>query len=200
MRIKFQVSGMTCAACSARVEKVSGQVPGVKKAEVNLLAGTMTVEAADLEVVPAILRAVEDAGYQASVDGAKKQEAERSDKNDLSDMKLRIVGSAVCLIVLMYFTMGHMIGLPVPGWYHGVENALVGALLQFFLTLPVVYLNRVYYARGLKALWRRSPNMDSLIAVGSLAALIYGVTALFRMVNGTWRLGDRKAIQRKPVF
>lgn len=84
----------------------------------------------------------------------------------------------------MYFTMGHMIGLPAPHWYHGVKNALVAALLQFFLTLPVVYLNRVYYSRGLKALWHRAPNMDSLIAVGSLAALGYGVAALFRMAYG----------------
>ena len=84
----------------------------------------------------------------------------------------------------MYFTMGHMIGLPAPHWYHGVKNALVAALLQFFLTLPVVYLNRVYYSRGLKALRHRAPNMDSLIAVGSLAALGYGVAALFRMAYG----------------
>lgn len=102
----------------------------------------------------------------------------------MKEMKKRIIGSAICLVVLMYFTMGHMIGLPAPHWYHGVKNALVAALLQFFLTLPVVYLNRVYYSRGLKALWHRAPNMDSLIAVGSLAALGYGVAALFRMAYG----------------
>ena len=99
-------------------------------------------------------------------------------------MKIRIIGSGVSLLVLMYFTMGDMVGLPVPHWYHGMENALVAALLQLLLTLVPVYLNRVYYSRGLKALWHRSPNMDSLIAVGSLAALIYGVAALFRMAYG----------------
>ncbi|MBR2890326.1 MAG: heavy metal translocating P-type ATPase [Oscillospiraceae bacterium] len=191
MTIKFRVTGMTCAACSARVEKVTNHVPGVEKAEVNLLAGTMAVQAADESVIPAIIQAVTDAGYGASVPGKtlKKEEKNPAD-NALRDMKKRIVGSAVCLVVLMYFTMGHMVGLPMPDWYHGPENALVAALLQFFLTLPPVYLNRVYYSRGLKALWNRAPNMDSLIAVGSLAALVYGVAALFRMAyamgHGEW--------------
>ena len=189
MKLKFTVTGMTCAACSARVEKVSKAVPGVTKAEVNLLAGTMAVEAESAEAAEKIVKAVVDAGYGASLAGDKKketrQEAAPAD-NALKEMKKRIIGSAACLIVLMYFTMGHMVGLPVPGWYHGLENALVAALLQFFLTLPVVYLNRVYYSRGLKALWHRAPNMDSLIAVGSLAALIYGIAALFRMA---WAMG-----------
>ena len=182
MKIKFDVTGMTCAACSARVEKVTKAVDGVKKAEVNLLAGSMVVEAADQSVVPAIEQAVKNAGYGASAAGQKNNEAHReAPDNGLGQMKKRIIGSAILLVILMYFTMGHMVGLPAPHWYHGKENALVAALLQFFLTLPVVYLNRVYYSRGLKALWHRAPNMDSLIAVGSLAALIYGVAALFRM-------------------
>lgn len=185
MKLKFTVTGMTCAACSARVEKVTSRVPGVKKAEVNLLAGTMAVEAESEAVVDGIVKAVAEAGYGASIAGAKEKKPTVPD-NGLREMKKRIGGSAVCLAVLMYFTMGHMVGLPVPHWYHGMENALVAALLQFFLTLPVVYLNRVYYSRGLKALWHRSPNMDSLIAIGSLAALAYGVAALFRMA---WAIG-----------
>ena len=186
MKLKFNVTGMTCAACSARVEKVTNAVPGVEKAEVNLLAGTMQVEAASEDVVPAIVKAVQDAGYNAALPGEKKAEKAEAAPAEtaLKEMKKRIIGSAVCLVVLMYFTMGHMIGLPAPHWYHGVKNALVAALLQFFLTLPVVYLNRVYYSRGLKALWHRAPNMDSLIAVGSMAALGYGVAALFRMAYG----------------
>ena len=194
MKLKYQVTGMTCAACSARVEKVTNQVPGVEKAEVNLLAGTMVVEAADEAVDAAIVKAVKDAGYGASLAGDKKQEAKKQQEapavDALKEMKKRIIGSTVLLIVLMYFTMGHMIGLPAPQWYHGRENALVTALLQLLLTLPVVYLNRAYYSRGLKALWHRSPNMDSLIAVGSLASLLYGVAALFRMAyamgHGDW--------------
>ena len=192
MVLKFNVTGMTCAACSARVEKVSSQVPGVEKAEVNLLSGTMVVTAGE-DVSANVIDAVRKAGYQAVLQGEKPKKPEpRSGAHSLLEMKRRIIGSAVFLIILMYFTMGHMIGLPVPSWYHGTQNALVAALLQFFLTLPVVYLNRVYYTRGLKALWNRSPNMDSLIAVGSLAALIYGVAALFRMAwamgQGSWEI------------
>ena len=192
MTVKFNVTGMTCAACSARVEKVTNQVAGVRKAEVNLLAGTMMVDAEDEQILPAIITAVTEAGYGASVFGEKKPKKEDVNPaaHELKEMKKRIIGSAVCLVVLMYFTMGHMIGLPEPHWYHGPENALVAALLQFFLTLPPVYLNRVYYTRGLKALWHKAPNMDSLIAVGSLASLVYGVAALFRMAyamgHGDW--------------
>lgn len=183
---KFYVTGMTCAACSARVEKVSRAVPGVEKAEVNLLAGTMAVTAKE-DVSAAVIQAVQHAGYNATLqEAAKKKEKAAPPDNALAEMKHRLVWSAVFLVILMYFTMGHMLGLPVPGWYHGAENAVVAALLQLCLTLPVVYLNRVYYTRGLKALWHRSPNMDSLIAVGSLAALTYGVAALFRM---SWALG-----------
>ena len=188
MKIRFNVSGMTCAACSARVEKVTRAVDGVEKAEVNLLAGTMVVEAENDAVMAPICAAVEKAGYRASVpsDVPQKQKADAPapQEDALKEMKTRIIGSAVCLVVLMYFTMGHMIGLPLPHWYHGPENALIAALLQFFLTLPPVYLNRSYYSRGLKALWHRSPNMDSLISMGSIASLAYGVVALFRMAWG----------------
>ncbi len=184
------MTGMTCAACSARVEKVTSQVPGVEKAEVNLLAGTMVVSADTDTVTPAVIDAVQKAGYGASLPGAERKESTEVPDTQLIKMRRRIIGSAACLLVLMYFTMGHMVGLPVPHWYHGQENALVAALLQFFLTLPPIFLNRVYYTRGLKALWHRAPNMDSLIAVGSGAALIYGVAAMFRMAyalgHGQW--------------
>ena len=192
MKLKFTVTGMTCAACSARVEKVTRQVQGVEKAEVNLLAGSMVAEVTEASVADRIIKAVVNAGYGASLAGDKKQAAKQEvpADNALKEMKKRIIGSFACLTVLMYFTMGHMVGLPAPHWYHGRENAVVAALLQLFLTLPPVYLNRVYYTRGLKALWNKAPNMDSLIAVGSLASLIYGVAALFRMAyamgHGDW--------------
>ena len=192
MKLKFDVTGMTCAACSARVEKVTAAVDGVESVEVNLLAGSMTVETT-ADVSTAIETAVKNAGYGASLAGAKKKEEAPKD-DALKQMKYRIVGSAVFLVVLMYFTMGHMIGLPLPGWYHGVENAMTAALLQLFLTVPVLYLNRSYYSRGLKALWHRAPNMDSLIAVGSGAALVYGVAVLFLMSNAMGH-GDWAAVK-----
>ena len=195
MKIRFQVTGMTCAACSARVEKVTRAVPGVASAEVNLLAGTMQVEAEGEGVSAAIIQAVQNAGYGAGIPAektAQKREEKKPAEDAMKEMKIRIIGSFVCLAVLMYFTMGHMVGLPEPHWYHGLENALVAALLQLLLTLPPVYLNRVYYSRGLKALWHKAPNMDSLIAVGSIASLAYGIFALFRMAfgmgHGDWEL------------
>ena len=191
MRIKFNVTGMTCAACSARVEKVTKAVPGVRKVEVNLLGGTMMVEAESESVIQPIVTAVQNSGYGASIPGEKKsKEPEKMAENKEKEMKTRIIWSSVFLVILMYFTMGHMVGLPAPHWYHGAKNALVAALLQFFLTLPAVYLNRSYYIRGFKSLWHKAPNMDSLIAVGSSAALVYGVAALFVMAkamgHGDW--------------
>ncbi len=190
MEYKFNVPGMTCAACSARVEKVTSQVPGVQKSEVNLLAGKLSVWA-DADVTAAVEEAVQKAGYGIAKPEKKKEETK---DNGLKEMKQRIIWSAALVVILMYFTMGHMVGLPMPGWYHGVENALVAALLQFFLTLPVVYLNRVYYIRGFKALWNRAANMDSLIAVGSGAAMVYGIAVLFLMADAIGA-GDWKAVE-----
>ena len=117
MKLKFQVAGMTCAACSARVEKVTNGVSGVQKAEVNLLAGTMAVEAVNESVAEQIIREIQKAGYGASLAGEKKN-AEEPPKQDspLREMKTRIIGSGVFLVILMYFTMGHMVGLPAPHW------------------------------------------------------------------------------------
>lgn len=185
MELKFKISGMTCAACSARVEKVASQVSGVDKAEVNLLAGSMVVTAASADIAQNIISAVNAAGYKAELPAERKNvNLDDIPDNGIKRMKLRIVISFVFLAVLMYFTMGHMINLPVPEWYHGQKNVLVAALLQFFLTLPVVLINYVYFTRGLKALVHRAPNMDSLIAVGSGASLIYGIMALFAMAYG----------------
>ncbi len=180
MKLKFNVTGMTCASCAARVEKVTDNVPGVQKAEVNLLAGTMSVDADSAQVAESIMKAVVGAGYGATVFGETKTK-EREPSQELGEMKKRILLSALFLVALMYFTMGHMLGIPAPAWYHGEQNAMIAVLLQLFLTLPVVYLNRTYYTRGIRALVKRAPNMDSLIAVGSGAALVYGIAALFRM-------------------
>ena len=168
MNVKFDVTGMTCAACAARVEKAARSVPGVANAEVNLLANTLRTEVPNPETAQAVISAVEQAGYHAALPGPKPAPKDRNPQAQaLKEMKTRIIWSALFLVILMYFTMGHMVGLPLPHGLHGKENALTFALLQFFLTLPVVLLNHSYYSRGFKALWRRSPNMDSLIAVGS---------------------------------
>ena len=181
MILNFNVTGMTCAACSARVEKVVLEISGVQKAEVNLLAGKLVVDAQRENITGEIIAAVEKAGYGITIPSDKnKTTPENIDSTDRT-MLSRIIWSGVFLAILMYFTMGHMVGLPVPNWYHGQKNALVAALLQLFLTLPVVILNRAYYTKGLKALIHRAPNMDSLIAVGSGAALTFGIAALFRM-------------------
>lgn len=181
MELKFNVFGMTCAACSATVERVTGRQPGVQKAEVNLLAGSMIVQAENEAVADGIIAAIRNAGYDAALFGEKREQRQNTPNPSSSKMRTRIVGSTICLLVLMYFTMGHMLGIPVPQWYHQKENALLAGLLQFFLTLPVVYLNRSYYSKGFRSLLHKAPNMDSLIAVGSSAALAYGVAALLRM-------------------
>ena len=191
MKLTYDVTGMTCAACSARVEKVTGAVPGVERVEVNLLAGKMTVEASS-DVSADIEKAVVDAGYGIAHAQQKTKMVTPSD-DALKEMKKRIIGSFVFLAVLMYFTMGHMVGLPVPGWYH--DNVMMAALLQFMLTLPVIFLNRVYYTRGLKSLYKRAPNMDSLIAVGSGAALIDGIVVLFLVAAAMGR-DDAVALEK----
>ena len=180
VKLKFQVSGMTCAACSARVEKVTGNIAGIESVSVNLLTGSMEITAQSEQVISSVIDAVSKAGYRATISGSKAKKQEPADTG-ISQMKKRLVLSAFFLLVLMYFTMGHMIGLPMPHWYMGTENALVATLMQLFLTLPVVYLNRVFFTRGLKALWNKAPNMDTLIAVGSGASLVYGLFALFAM-------------------
>ncbi len=192
MKINFKVAGMTCAACSARVEKVTSQVAGVTLVEVNLLSGSMTVHADSDRVSDDVIRVVRQAGYDAYLTNGKIEKTTAA-SDALVKMKRRLIPSAAFLLVLMYFTMWHMIGLPMPSWYHGVENALIAALLQLVLTLPVVFLNRSYYTKGLKALWNRAPNMDSLIAVGSGAALVYGVIALFCMAQAQMH-GDMETV------
>ncbi len=185
MERKFSVSGMTCAACAARVEKVTKQISGVEKADVNLLAGTMTVTSEQTISEDLILKAVENAGYGISVYGNEQSEKPKPIDNSLAIMKKRILISAGFLLVLMYFTMGHMLHLPMPSWYHGEQNALVAALVQLFLTLPVVFVNSSYFIKGTKAVLTGAANMDSLIAVGSGASLVYSVIVLFLMAYHT---------------
>ncbi len=179
MKQKFTISGMTCAACSARVEKVSKGVEGVSDVQVNLLAGTLYAEITSETAAQELVAAIEKAGYGAAPAEEKRKQVNSAD--DLKPMKVRLLVSAVFLAALMYFTMGHMVGFPVPNWYHGEENALVAALLQCILAMPPLLLNGAYFTRGWKALWHCSPNMDSLIAVGAGAAILYSTAVMLRM-------------------
>lgn len=192
MKVKFSVEGMSCAACSASVERVSKRVEGVTNAEVNLLAKTLVVECEKdtPELRQKIITAVEKAGFSAAPADQKAEEAaiikedKKKEKSEAENMKRRLIASVAILAVLMYLTMGHMVGLPVPHIFHGAENLVVFAFTQLLLTLPIVYLNRKFYIVGFKALWNRSPNMDSLVAVGSAAALVYGVFAIYMIGYG----------------
>ena len=192
MKVKFSVEGMSCAACSASVERVSKRVEGVTNAEVNLLAKTLVVECENdtPELRQKICTAVEKAGFTATPadqkadETASVKEEKKNAKSEAANMKRRLIASVAILAVLMYLTMGHMVGLPVPRIFHGTENLVVFAFTQLILTLPIVYLNRKFYIVGFKALWNRSPNMDSLVAVGSFAALIYGVFAIYMIGYG----------------
>ncbi len=183
---KFNVTGMTCSACSAHVEKSVRKQEGVDDVSVNLLTNSMMVTF-DENVIDesGIIKAVVDSGYGASVQGkAAEKRAERPADvtvNEQQNMKKRLIVSFAFLVPLMYISMGHMLGLPLPGFFHGAENAILLAFTQLLLTLPVVYINRKYYQVGLKTLFHGAPNMDSLIAIGSGAALVYGIFAIYRM-------------------
>ena len=187
---KFNITGMTCSACSAHVEKVVNKLEGVKTASVNLLANSMVAEYDEGAVsLGDIIDAVIQSGYGASLPekaGAKAQAAPREDAvaQELAFMKRRMVWSFVFLVPLFYISMGHMMGAPLPAFLVGHENAVAFGLTQLLLTLPIMYINDKYYKVGFKTLWNRAPNMDSLIAVGSSAAVIYGVFAIYQMGYG----------------
>ena len=191
MKQKFDVQGMTCAACSAHVEKAVCKVAGVDGVNVNLLGNSMVVDY-DEGATDAgqIIHAVEEAGYGASLPAVKGVTAQPKQVNRMEEeaagMKRRFLTSLIFLVPLFYIAMGHMMGWPLPAFFHDPGNVFVVALIQFLLTLPIMYINDKYYKVGFKTLWHRSPNMDSLIALGSAAAVIYGVAALFQIA---WGLG-----------
>ena len=203
MKQKFDVTGMSCAACSAAVERAVNKLEGVDAAQVNLLANSMQVEYDAAAVTEAdICAAVEKAGYGASpvapagkAAPAKAAPGEDPAEVELRSMKQRLAVSLAFLIPLMYVSMGHMMGLPLPAFFHGREGAVTFALTQFLLVLPIMYVNRKFYVVGFKSLWHRSPNMDSLIALGSAAAVVYGLFALYRI---GWGLGtgDMELVDR----
>lgn len=182
---------MTCSACSARVEKSVKGLTGLSSVQVNLLTNSMSVEYDESQLNDdQIISAVIKAGYGASVKGdSAPKKAAHSDAVSAADkarleMKSRLIWSFVFLVPLMYVSMGHMVGLPLPPFLEGAQNGVSFAFAQFLLSLPVAYINFGYFSRGWKNLFKLSPNMDSLIAVGSTAAIVYGIVGIFRMSYG----------------
>lgn len=195
MKERYNVGGMTCSACSAQVEKSVGKVTGVSKVEVNLLTNSMTVEYDGKVCGRAdIINAVEQGGYTASLPGGDKKESsekgERREspaeirKKEFKLMKTRLIWSLIFLVPLFYISMGHMMGAPLPGIFHGTENSLIFAFTQFILVIPIILINNHYFVNGFRNLVKGSPNMDTLIALGSGAALIYGIIAIYRIGYG----------------
>ncbi len=187
---KFNVTGMTCSACSTAVERTVGKLAGVSSVNVNLLTNSMSVDFDEaLLDQKKIIEAVVTAGYNAFDyvgDSSKKRNIEKASpvEQEQREMKTRIIVSFVFLLPLLYLSMGHMFDFPLPMAVMGAENGLTFAFTQLLLTLPILYFNRKYYQIGFKTLWHRSPNMDSLIAIGSAAAVFYGVFAIYRIGYG----------------
>ena len=204
MKERFDVTGMTCSACSSHVEKSVSKLTGVENVSVNLLTNSMQVEFDENKLDTAgIIKAVEDAGYGAAVkDGHAKSGTKTSGQSDsqensglsaveqnVKNMKKRLIVSLIFWIPLMYVSMGHMIyqwlNIPMPpftmNFLHGNENAITYAFTQFLLLLPILIANHKYFKNGFKTLWHRSPNMDSLIAIGAGAAILYGIFAIYRI-------------------
>lgn len=202
---KYMITGMSCSACSSRVEKAVSKLTGISKASVNLLTNSMQVEY-DENILDSrtIIDAVVHAGYGASLDGGKssiQNEAPTVNaSSEIKSMKHRLLWSILFLIPTMYIAMHHMFlewfGLPVfegfKAIFHGPENAITFAFSQFLLILPIMYLNRKYYSNGFRNLFHGTPNMDSLVGMGSMASAIFGVFAIFRigwgMGHGDWAL------------
>ena len=181
MKHEYTVTGMSCAACSARVEKAVRALEGAEKVSVNLLTGSLTLES-DTLTDESVIRAVTDAGYGAFPKNAPAKEAPRAEDvrgAELKKRKKRMLWSFALLLPLLYVSMGHMVGLPLPRALRPSDCPANFALTQFLLCLPILAVNAGYYVRGFRALWRLQPNMDSLIATGSAASLLYGIYSLF---------------------
>ena len=199
MKQTFDVTGMTCAACSARVEKATRAVPGVADVAVNLLKNSMDISFDDgvepSAVTAAVEAAVDKAGYGASArvpavangggQGAGSRAAQARPVTDAAaeakHVRMRLIVSAAFTIPLFYLSMGHMFGWPLPGFFLGDENVLTFAFTQFLLLLPVVFVNFKFFCVGFKTLVHGAPNMDSLIALGSTAASAYGIYAIYKI-------------------
>ncbi|HQD50259.1 MAG TPA: heavy metal translocating P-type ATPase [Defluviitaleaceae bacterium] len=181
---QFDISGMTCAACARAVEKSVSKLDGIVEANVNFASEKLNVQYDENKLkIEQIIQAVEHAGYKAeeSVENKKKDDKDK----EIISLRNKLIFAAVFTIPLLYISMGHMIGLPLPGFLTGHENALNFALIQFILTIPVVIAGYKFYTVGFRTLFKASPNMDSLIALGTGAAILYGLFAIYKIMTGT---------------
>lgn len=184
MKERFDVSGMTCASCQANVQKAVEKL-GVDFVNVNLISETMTVSYDDGKISENdIIKAVEKIGYGAKPKNKKNLKENNKTFDEEKIVKNRLIISFIFLIPLMYISMGHMINLPLPHFLMGARGSVNFAFLQFLLTLPIVFVNRIFYIFGFKALFNKASNMDTLVGLGSFAALIYGIFAIMRMAYG----------------
>ena len=189
---QFNVTGMTCAACSARVEKAVGKLAGVDKVAVNLLKNSRVVDYDDAALnTQGIIDAVVDAGYGASLKNADTKKSGKAAgtgadiaRQEYESIKRRLKLSLIFAVPLSYISMGHMMGWPLPGIFLGVENAMIFSLTLLLLVIPVVFINFKFFRVGFKTLFALAPNMDSLIAIGASASLVYGVYALYKIAYG----------------
>lgn len=185
-KVLFDITGMTCSACSARIEKGLSKLDGISEVNVNLLTNSMAVMFDTERMnIGQIVKTVDDIGYGASpkISAANKQETKPVDmaQSEAGAMKKRLITSMIFTVPLFYISMGEMLGWPIPGFLSGMENAMIYAFTLFLLTLPVIFVNRRYFITGFKNLFHRSPNMDSLIAIGSGAAFVYGIYAIYKI-------------------
>lgn len=182
MKEKYRITGMTCSACSSFVENSVKKIDGVQHVEVNLLSQSMNVEYDEGKVDQStIIGAVTSGGYGAEPDSVKGTVQNTEVKDDLKEMKHRVIYSFVFMILLMYVSMSVMFDYPVPSFFVGHENALILVLTQFLFVLPIIYLNRQYFIRGFRSLFKGHPNMDTLIAIGSGASLVYSLFVFYEM-------------------
>ena len=182
MKENFAVTGMTCAACSAHVERAVGKLNGVEQVSVNLMLGSMVVNYDEGQVTPLdIIAAVEEGGYGAQL-AAEAEKRDLSSENDaeLKQMRRRLWWSVGFLVPLFYLGMGHMLGLPIPAVF--MEKPMLYALAQLVLTVPILIFNRKYFTVGFSRLFKLSPNMDTLVALGSGASFAYSAAVLFMML------------------
>ncbi len=205
---RFDISGMSCSACSAHVQKAVEGGSGITGVQVNLLTNSMTVQYDEAAVSPEdIIGLVRKAGYDAAVrpssgtgaGGSKKERdnsaAEQAALHEKNEIQKRLILSIGFMLPLFYVSMGHMAGLPLPFFLHGIENAVPFAFTQFLLSLPVLIVNKKFFVGGFNALLRRAPNMDSLVAVGSGASVLYGIYAVYRAAYGLGH-GDMETVRR----